>query len=100
MRSCKRSEVFNPASWQSTTRSPVEACTAKSTPEVAADAASVRRALGDARAAVERSTPETYGTLQLAFDRFKNELVDGRLTPVVFVFLRKTGMCGAFRPAA
>lgn len=49
---------------------------------------------------MEKPTPETYGALQLAFDHFNEELFEGRLTPVVFVFLRKARMCGAFRPAA
>lgn len=47
-----------------------------------------------------KPTPETYGALQTAFDWFNEHLFDGRLTPVVFVFLRKPRMCGAFRPAA
>ena len=49
---------------------------------------------------MEKPTPETYGAVQTAFDHFNEDLFDGRLTPVVFVFLRKARMCGAFRPAA
>ncbi|MBB6443199.1 SprT-like domain-containing protein [Phycisphaera mikurensis] len=49
---------------------------------------------------MEKPTAETYGALQRAFDHFNTELFGGRLAPVVFVFLRKPGMRGAFRSAA
>lgn len=47
-----------------------------------------------------KPTPETYGALETAFDWFNRELFDDELPPVVFVFMRKARMCGAFRPAA